>query len=1551
MTKGLKRKLLAVCISLLTLFSAFAFGVIQPKAADSTGKQLAYAFDSGLFINQVETSTAKLSCQDGYMFIDTTSTYEDGFQFSVDAPQDIERINMSDYNYVKFKFKRNDACLNGRFQLYFWKSNPDNAFSSSVTYRSEFSLGEEYNDTWVEVILDLRNTEKNGKGVFVKNMETGEVTEQGFSAFQAGSAFEGGLYSMRLNFARGNKSPEKEAWVEYMAFFETLSDAENFDGLAKSRLTNAEETLTNDLTPSEFALSERTEEKIVKLATDYTEGLLGISTEVVNYSYQYPTKTEYGYIEFDARLCSGGYYHFVEDIRLEIEPEPNQPVLYKFDNEEIINRLLSQGKMSVEAYYLDGVMKIVQADPYVDDGFWVLIDTVADNNRFLMQSYPIIQYRINITGQGPSQLFFANYASYYSYNIGYDEGDWLRVTFDTSKTENAIEVVNEDQGTVQYLDSVNSFYSTDFTPPAFRGLSDEFRFNFGRRSGLERWALVDYIGFFPTLDAAREYAENDSNALDELKQTLSKSIALDYADGATKANAENAVKLTVENLLGDSFTVTVKSNAYNAPILNQTKGALTGSVIVSDGTTTESLPFRATIGNVLGNKQKALCFGSAKVLDWLTAGAGTSLTYNTGLVLSGETRSVASKTLSAKDKINLGAYKYAKIGFVDTYSGTVGLELIANDGTLHTYEANVSADSATVVLDGAVGILDSFALTLSGAGETTVAYLAFFENETSAELFECDISGITLGDLKLSKILASNCYNEREANREALKAVEKELPKGYVAEILPLELVKPTRNAEGYFRFKVSLTSESVFGAFGSESAEYVLPIAKIIYYETEEFYFNGEAYAVSENAIDNADIVTVEITIAPSCEKDGFVIGNETFGVYVENDEIVVRAGQTQLISTSLLNLSARGKTRLAIVFETSRTALFVDGTLFATGEAIAARTGDSVIYVGGTETQEPFDGEIGEIKIWDTVRTSAEISRYVFEKLQGTEDGLVAYWRTENDCCGFGNRVDGENPLAYVDTYTNYYHEFTGYDYLKSEKSTAYAPKTVELWVKASSANEGRKTLITNNTNYSAFDNGSFGLYTTATGGLMLRYGAQTLEIGELSLYNGRWNHVAFTFGDTDTAFYLNGALYKTFNAVCNGTLSAATYYLGSDLSEADTDGYGGGKFVGEMANVRFWSTIRTADEISSNKQILFAKGTQNLLWNLTLNVSKNLVFEDNVSGNSAKIVSRSWYKIINEDTCDYWTAVILPDPQDYAVASSTRQGRDWLSYDEWRFYNFNIMINDWILDNRAKENIELVLTVGDLTQNATPTEWEVFQEHMSILDGVVPYTLVLGNHDLQSSFGYGSDTRSSAEFNKVFRYDEWKEKDCYGGSFEKGNLDNTYFLFDVQGEKYMVICLEFEPRDEVLEWFDYIVKKHADYKVIVSTHENLIPEGELSSGIPNYGLAAKDGATTNNGTGIWNKLAKDNPNVVQVVSGHVGGGLTYLEMEGENNNTVQHITTDTWSTAIGGNPKVEGLVTLCRYYEDGRVDVRLYDPTCNSYYISGMIYEEDMSEERGL
>ena len=78
--------------------------------------------------------------------------------------------------------------------------------------------------------------------------------------------------------------------------------------------------------------------------------------------------------------------------------------------------------------------------------------------------------------------------------------------------------------------------------------------------------------------------------------------------------------------------------------------------------------------------------------------------------------------------------------------------------------------------------------------------------------------------------------------------------------------------------------------------------------------------------------------------------------------------------------------------------------------------------------------------------------------------------------------------------------------------------------------------------------------------------------------------------------------------------------------------------------------------------------------------------------------------------------WTLAVLPDTQKYAEKYPGL---------------FNLQ-TQWIIENKQKHNITYVLTLGDLTNDDNQLQWQRVNQAMSRLDGVVPYTIVLGNHD---------------------------------------------------------------------------------------------------------------------------------------------------------------------------------------------------------------------------
>ena len=55
------------------------------------------------------------------------------------------------------------------------------------------------------------------------------------------------------------------------------------------------------------------------------------------------------------------------------------------------------------------------------------------------------------------------------------------------------------------------------------------------------------------------------------------------------------------------------------------------------------------------------------------------------------------------------------------------------------------------------------------------------------------------------------------------------------------------------------------------------------------------------------------------------------------------------------------------------------------------------------------------------------------------------------------------------------------------------------------------------------------------------------------------------------------------------------------------------------------------------------------------------------------------------------------------------------------------------DWIINNKDKEKIKMVIQVGDLTNMSEDREWLIIQEQMMRLERAgIPWLVAYGNHD---------------------------------------------------------------------------------------------------------------------------------------------------------------------------------------------------------------------------
>ena len=218
--------------------------------------------------------------------------------------------------------------------------------------------------------------------------------------------------------------------------------------------------------------------------------------------------------------------------------------------------------------------------------------------------------------------------------------------------------------------------------------------------------------------------------------------------------------------------------------------------------------------------------------------------------------------------------------------------------------------------------------------------------------------------------------------------------------------------------------------------------------------------------------------------------------------------------------------------------------------------------------------------------------------------------------------------------------------------------------------------------------------------------------------------------------------------------------------------------------------------------------------------------------------------------EEPADF-SVVLLPDTQNYSES----------------FPDTYLAQTEWIKQRARADNIKFVIHLGDISQNHNKIEeeWKVADRAHRVLDGVVPYSVVPGNHDM--GMVDKKLTRDTSLYNKYFPPSRFDKCPWYGGHFGEAN-DSNYCLFEAGGMKFLVLSLEMCPRDETLAWAGRVLEENRDRRVIVATHCYMRPDGRDKKTARAYGL---DGAT---GEELWDKFIRKHANIFMVTSGHVLG-----------------------------------------------------------------------------
>ena len=286
--------------------------------------------------------------------------------------------------------------------------------------------------------------------------------------------------------------------------------------------------------------------------------------------------------------------------------------------------------------------------------------------------------------------------------------------------------------------------------------------------------------------------------------------------------------------------------------------------------------------------------------------------------------------------------------------------------------------------------------------------------------------------------------------------------------------------------------------------------------------------------------------------------------------------------------------------------------------------------------------------------------------------------------------------------------------------------------------------------------------------------------------------------------------------------------------------------------------------------------------------------------------------------------FTIVVLPDTQLYSAS----------------FPQVFDAQTQWIKDNRVAENIQYVLHLGDVTNNNSIAEWNNGKASMSILDGFVPYAISPGNHDYGPG---GNGAVRDSLFNDPAYFgpgSPYANQPSIGGFFEPGKTENSWHTFSVNGMEFIVVALEWGPRDAVVSWADQIFSNHPDHIGVLITHAYMYFDetrydwglrGTTQSWNPNnYGISALPGGV-NDGQALWDKLVSRR-NVRIVLNGHVlGDGTGRLQSLAQTDHAAIQMLVNYQFLPNGG----DGYLRLLQFQPDGEtVHARSYSPWLNQY-----------------
>ncbi len=262
-------------------------------------------------------------------------------------------------------------------------------------------------------------------------------------------------------------------------------------------------------------------------------------------------------------------------------------------------------------------------------------------------------------------------------------------------------------------------------------------------------------------------------------------------------------------------------------------------------------------------------------------------------------------------------------------------------------------------------------------------------------------------------------------------------------------------------------------------------------------------------------------------------------------------------------------------------------------------------------------------------------------------------------------------------------------------------------------------------------------------------------------------------------------------------------------------------------------------------------------------------------------------------------------------------------------------------WIASSIDDLDVRAVVHLGDITETNDAAQWRIAREALAPIQESVPLVVSPGNHDL----GAGGTARDrSSMLGSFFPIAETAAAPGFVESFE-GAPGNTAWFFSGERHEYVLIGVEFAPRDAVVRWVRDVLAANPTRIGIVATHAYLDADGRrydhaddsVQAFCPyEYGVSTVD---ANDGEELFVGAIAPSGNARLVFSGHVPNGFAYTVDVNDAGSAVHQIMADyqtgTRCPETGGDGN--GFLLALELEEDAAsvaIRVRSYSPWLNAF-----------------